>query len=283
MALKFHPDKQKDKSGTRFEAAIERFEGIKKAYEVLLDEKERKAFDSKFLAKRALFERSKKLDAKTRRLAEDLNRREQAFQTKKIEIERTKKRRRLLVQHALQQDKEFLLRYVEHKEEKLRQRQQLSRQSTAEQGLRMGGSSASNTVIQMKLSWSSKKHQFTEDMLTSLVEGIMAQQLSSKKAEKQRVQKKNEFSLSITGKKENRAKVEFQDELACLKTYKALKEAQRANVDKAMPIDKIKIELVEEEKEAGRGDPNISSAISIESLKQLEVYEKVILGAKVKM
>lgn len=72
LALVKHPDKQKNNPN----AALE-FHQLTKAYELLIDDKARAAFDDVLKAKQAREERVSKQDEKRRRLREDLERREQ--------------------------------------------------------------------------------------------------------------------------------------------------------------------------------------------------------------
>mmetsp|Transcript_13325 Transcript_13325/g.15232 ORF Transcript_13325/g.15232 Transcript_13325/m.15232 type:complete len:161 (+) Transcript_13325:551-1033(+) len=96
LALKYHPDKQKVKEGKDYEAAVTKFDLIAKANEILQDEKERAKFDQRYFAKMAIRDRHRALDAKTRKMTEELNTREKEFRRKRkqaIDIEILRKHR----------------------------------------------------------------------------------------------------------------------------------------------------------------------------------------------
>ncbi|KAI3637757.1 hypothetical protein MIR68_004406 [Amoeboaphelidium protococcarum] len=79
LSLKYHPDKNRD------EGAVEMFQQINKAYQILMDESARQAFDRLYELNKARAQRTRLMDAKRRRMKEDLDDRESAaFNTAEV-------------------------------------------------------------------------------------------------------------------------------------------------------------------------------------------------------
>ncbi|KAI3638979.1 hypothetical protein MIR68_003477 [Amoeboaphelidium protococcarum] len=79
LSLKYHPDKNRD------EGAVEMFQQISKAYQILMDESARQAFDRLYELNKARAQRTRQMDAKRRRMKEDLDDRE-SFAFNKAEV-----------------------------------------------------------------------------------------------------------------------------------------------------------------------------------------------------
>eukprot|EP00761_Pharyngomonas_kirbyi_P014715 gb/GECH01014745.1/.p1 GENE.gb/GECH01014745.1/~~gb/GECH01014745.1/.p1 ORF type:complete len:215 (+),score=97.17 gb/GECH01014745.1/:1-645(+) len=99
-ALKYHPDKNPNDP-----KAAELFHELTKAYETLLDPKEREEYDKKIKAKIQQKQKLKKMDAKRRRFREDLEERERKVKRQRTE-ERTEKAKAKQMRESVKRMKE---------------------------------------------------------------------------------------------------------------------------------------------------------------------------------
>eukprot|EP00250_Pteridium_aquilinum_P014433 c21984_g2_i1 orf=175-1035(+) len=81
-ALLCHPDKRPDDP-----LAAAEFQQLQKAYDILSDEKARKAYDELLNVRKARLEKESKVDSKRRKMMEDLKRRENLFEARTKEKE----------------------------------------------------------------------------------------------------------------------------------------------------------------------------------------------------
>ncbi|EIE22754.1 DnaJ-domain-containing protein [Coccomyxa subellipsoidea C-169] len=101
LALTKHPDKQPDNPNAAAEFGV-----IQRAYEILLDSAAREAWDQLAKAKRAREERHAGATAKRRKMTEDLEKRERAFQTGRNEEQVARNRLHAELERLRQQHKE---------------------------------------------------------------------------------------------------------------------------------------------------------------------------------
>jgi len=117
MALKYHPDKNKDKS-----AAV-LFQQIKKASDILNDDKARAAYDAVIRAKQMRKRRDREMDDKRREMKDTLIQREQAYKRQRAEEELAKKNYKVEVHRVKKEARRRRKREEEEEREREREKE----------------------------------------------------------------------------------------------------------------------------------------------------------------
>ena len=158
-ALDCHPDKNPDNP-----KAAEEFHQLSDAYEILTDENAKKAYDNLLKSRKANELRNRQLDAKRRKLKDDLEARERAAQLNQEFNQKSEKERLKAELERLSREGSRLLEEEQEKmrkeiaEEKLRREQAASaKTSNEDQG-----------IFVLKLKWKESTEEYDEDRLRTI-------------------------------------------------------------------------------------------------------------------
>lgn len=152
-SLKHHPDKNKENK----EEATKRFLLVKKAQDVLTDEKARAAYDNVIKVKVEREKRKSTLDADRKRKLQDLEEREAKYKKQKSEEEEAKRR---LDQEIERLRKEGYRRMLEEQEQKKqKEREEKQKQEPKEH---------SSTSSTLNIKWDKSKSDYSKERLESI-------------------------------------------------------------------------------------------------------------------
>ncbi|XP_029643052.1 dnaJ homolog subfamily C member 17-like [Octopus sinensis] len=162
-ALKCHPDKNPDNAN----AALE-FQQLSKALEVLTDISAKAAYDKIWRAKKAAIIRNKELDSKRKKLKEDLEARENAYEQQKAKEAASYINLQAEIERLQKEGSKLLAEEQEYLKEQMKQEKMNEEESKHEIN-----ETSSELLPRLKIKWKSKKGDisnggYTADILEEL-------------------------------------------------------------------------------------------------------------------
>jgi len=153
-ALKLHPDKNPDDPD-----AAQKFQEVKKAYEILMDDKVREAFNNLMRARQERKKRNENMDAKRRKMKEELEEREERARKGRQEEEDAKRE----FQRELARLKAEMQKLKETQQKK--QQEELQRKAAA---VESESQTPSHLSCTLKVLWDRKISDYSKEKLTEI-------------------------------------------------------------------------------------------------------------------
>jgi len=150
-SLKFHPDKNRHD----LENASKKFLLIKKAFEILSDEKAKEAYDRVVKAKQQRIIRDKQMDQNRKRMIDDLEERERSHKKKRSEEEEARRKLDVEIERL-------------RKEGFKRRMEQLQKQKEQEVVQNENQPDAPKSNPAFKVSWDKKKGKYSKEKLEEI-------------------------------------------------------------------------------------------------------------------
>jgi len=147
LSKRVHPDKNKGDPN-----AAKKFHSVHKAYEVLTDPKAKEAFDNVVRARLARKKRDNVMDAKRKRMKDDLEEREKSFKKSKDDEEEAKKKLKQEIERLKQEGQK---RRAEEEKKKAEQKKKEEEEK-------------SSILSTLKVSWDKTKGDYAQERLKEI-------------------------------------------------------------------------------------------------------------------